>query len=231
MAALVAPIGVHAQTLYGPGGLFIHPTAFTPPAQSLTASASWFSQQIPGKRATEWVPLGLSYGITSRLEVGAMYVDRLAAKDLRRGSGGLFLRGQLMRETRSQPAVALSASYLGSDVKLASVAASAGYHVRSGGHTLLVAHGGLQWGWRGDGVPPADSLSVFVGAEAPVRYGISALAEYGTRFSFDYKESSALGLMWRSKHGFSVAAGYVNVGRSSANRFFIGVGVPIGGNQ
>jgi hypothetical protein len=208
-AAVGAPIGAHAQTLYGPGGLFIHPTAFTPPAQSLTASASWFSQQIAGQRAT----------------------DRLASNDLRRGSVGLFLRDQLVRETGGRPAVALSASYLGSDVKLASVAASAGYHFRSRGRTVLIGHGGLQWGWRGDGVPPADSLSVFVGAEAPVRYGISALAEYGTRFSFDYKESSALGLMWRSKHGFSVAAGYVNVGRSSANRFFVGVGVPLGGNQ
>jgi hypothetical protein len=191
-----------AQTLYGPGGLFIHPTAYTPPAQSLTLSASYFTQDIAGDRATQWVPLGLSYGVTSRLEVGAMYVDRLASNGLDRGSAGVFLRDQIVRETAGRPAVALSGSYLGSDVKLASVAASAGYHFRSAGRTVLIGHAGIQWGWRGDGVPPGDSVSEFIGAEAPVRYGVSVLAEYGTRFSFDYKESSALGLMWHSRHGF-----------------------------
>ena len=221
----------HAQTLYGPGGLFIHPTAFTLSAHSLTASASWFSQKIEGSRASEWVPLGLSYGVTDRLEVGVLYVDRLASTGLRRGSGGLFLRDQLVSETAGRPAIALSASYLGSDVKLASASASAGYHFRSRGHTVLIGDGGVQWGWRGDDVPSGSAVSFFVGAEAPLKYGVSLIAEYGTRFSFDYKESSALGVMWRSRSGVSVAAGYVNVGRSSSNRFFVGVGIPIGGNK
>lgn len=228
---IAAPVGVRSQTLYGEGGLFIHPTAFTPAAKSITASASWFSQEIAGSRATEWAPLGMAYGITNRLEVGALYADRLNTNGLRRGSGGLFLRDQVVPEAHGRPAVALSASYLGSDVKLASVAASAGYHFRSRNRTVLVGHGGIQWAWRGDGVAPGDSVSVFAGVEAPVWHGISVLAEYGTRFSFDYKETSAVGLMWHASHGFSVAAGLVNVGRSSSNRFFVGVGVPIGGNN
>jgi len=227
----LASLGVQAQTLYGPGGLFIHPTAYTPAAHAFEASASWFSQKIDGSRATEWVPLGVSYGVTDRLEVGAMYVNRLSAAGLSRGSAGLFLRDQLVTETPRRPAVALSASYLGSDVKLASVAASAGYHLQSRGHTILVGHGGIQWGWRGDDVPSSNSVSVFGGVEVPLKYGVSALAEYGTRFSFDYKESSAFGLMWRSRKGISVAVGFVNVGRSSSERFFVGVGVPIGGNK
>jgi hypothetical protein len=37
--------------------------------------------------------------------------------------------------------------------------------------------------------------------------------------------------MWHGRRDFSVAVGYVNVGRSSENRFFVGVGVPLGGNK
>lgn len=230
-AVCLLPIRSEAQTLYGLGGLFIHPTALTPQRGEFSLSASWFSQRIAGQGSTEWAPFGLSYGVSDRLEVGALYADRLRTNGLRRGSVGLFVRNQLLPEKAKQPAVALSASYLGSDVKLASVAGTASYHFRRGDRTLVLGHAGVQWGWRGDGVPDTDAVSLFVGAEVPLGQGFSVLGEYGTRFAFDYKERSALGLMWRSPRGFSVAAGYVNVGRSSENRFFVGVGVPIGGNK
>ena len=230
-AACLLSVRAESQTLYGPGGLFIHPTAFTPQRGELSLSASWFSQHITGQRSTEWAPLGLSYGLTDRLEIGAMYVDRLRTTGLRRGSGGLFVRNQLLPERSHRPAVALSASYLGGDVLLASVAGTASYHFRRGTRTTIVGHAGVQWGWRGDGVPACDALSLFLGAEIPLGKGFSVLGEYGTRFAFDYKERSSLGVMWRAPRGFSVAVGYVNVGRSSENRFFVGVGIPIGGNK
>jgi hypothetical protein len=160
-----------------------------------------------------------------------MYMDRLAATGNRRGSVGAFVRQQLVPEQAERPAVALSASYLGSDVRLASVAAVASCRFRQRGRTAFIGHAGVQWAWRGDGVPESDAVSAFVGAEVPLGSGFSLLGEYGTRFRFDYKESSALGLMWRGRRDFSVAIGYVNVGRSSANRFFVGVGVPLGGNK
>jgi hypothetical protein len=220
-----------AQTLYGQSGLFIHPTAFTPKRHSLTFSASWFTQHIQGQRRTEWVPLGLSYGITDRLEVGVLYMDRLAETGLRRGSVGGFVRQQLVTENAGRPAITLSGSYLGSDVQLASAAMVASYHFRRGTRTALIGHAGVQWGWRADGIPASDAVSVFVGAEVPLGGGFSVLGEYGSRFAFDNKDRSALGLMWHGRQGFSVAVGYVNVGRSSDNQFFVGVGVPLGGNK
>ncbi len=230
-AACALPGKTAAQTLYGPSGLFIHPTAFTPQRGALTFSASWFSQQVSGQRRTEWVPLGLSYGITDRLEAGALYMDRLAVSGRRRGSFGGFVRQQLLEDTANHPAVALTGSYLGSDVLLASLAAVASHHFRQSGRTVWTGHAGLQWAWRGDGVPPSDSVGVFLGAEVPFGQGFSLLGEYGTRFSFDNKARSAIGFMWHGRRDFSVAVGFVNVGRSSDNRFFVGVGVPLGGNK
>lgn len=231
IAVSLLPVQIAAQTLYGQSGLFIHPTAFTPKRYSLTFSASEFTQRESGRRQTEWVPLGLSYALSDQLEIGALYVDRLSANGTRRGSVGVFARHQLVKETERRPAIALSGSYLGSDVRLASLATVASYHFRRNGRVLLIGHTGVQWGWRADGVPASDSVSAFLGAEVPLGSGFSLIGEYGSRFGFDARERSAVGLMWHGSRGFSVALGYVNVGRSSDNHFFVGVGVPLGGNK
>src|SRR5205823_2391005 len=151
---------------------------FTPPAHSITFSASWFAQRIAGQRQTEWVPLGLAYGVTDRLEVGALYVDRLAATGKRRGSLGAFVRHQIVPETAECHAIALSGSYLGRVVRRASAGVVPGYHFRRGERTVRLGLAGIRWGWRGEGVPPADAVSVFAGAEVPLGGGFSALGEY-----------------------------------------------------
>jgi hypothetical protein len=163
--------------------------------------------------------------------VGYLHIDRLSVTDTRRGSEGLFVRGQVVSETRSRPAFTLAASYVGNDVQLASLAGVAGYHFRHGGHTYLISNVGLQWVWRGDSGLSSDALAVYTGIEAPIGHGLAIVAEDSSRFGFDYKERSGFGLMWRGRNGLSLALGYVNVGRSSSNRFFVGVGVPLGGNK
>lgn len=217
-----------AQTAYGPGGLFIHPTAFVRPSGAATLNISWFEQKLPGSPTASWLPVSLTAGVGGRAEVGAIYVNRL---DLSSGgsSGGVFAKVQLMPDSANRPAVALAASYLGGGIQLSSVSAVASHRFGEGTRSIT-GHFGAQWARRADIPVSRDDTGLFAGVEIPLSRRLSLVGEYGTRFDFDYKERSALGLVWRGARGYQIGVGAVNVGRSRDQRFFVGVGFPLGGN-
>jgi len=219
-----------AQTAYGPGGLFVHPTAFVPARGTTDLNVSYFSQQLPPQRETEWLPVSLSYAVTDRAQLSALYVHRRAGAH-QGDSGGLFGKYQIAPDTARSPAFALAGSFLSGDVKLSSLSGVLSHTFRDSGRPVLSLHLGGQWARRADIAHPQDSVGGFIGAEAPLGRKISLVGEWGTRFRFDPSHTSALGLMWNAGHGVRIGLGYVNVGRSRDNRFLVGVGYRLGGNQ
>jgi hypothetical protein len=225
---LLHSLGAGAQTTYGPGGLFIHPTASVRPEGSLGLNVSWFEQKVPGRPLASWLPVSVIVGVDGRTEVGATYLRRLDLSS-NASSGGVFVKHQFARQTERSPAVAVAASYLGGGVQLSSVSLVAS-HRFGPGERSVTGHLGTQWAGRADISKSEDDGGIFAGIEAPLARRLALVAEYGTRFSFDYKERTAIGLVWREPNGYQVGVGAVNVGRSGGNRFFIGVGFPLGGN-
>jgi hypothetical protein len=230
VAACLVGAPARAQTAYGPGGLLVHPSALLPATGSVDLNVSWYTQRISGRPSSQWIPASLAYTPTSRFQVGALFLDRVSA-DRSRASAGLFGKYLLTPDAESHPAVALVGSFYAGDVRLASAALVASHAFRRGERTLFIAHLGVQLARRSDIPNPQDSLAGFAGLEAPIGRQFSLVAEYGTRFSFDAKETSSIGLVWRSRGGAQVGVGLVNAGRSSGNGFFVGVGYPLGGNR
>src|SRR5689334_314749 len=165
-----------AQTAYGPGGLFVHPTAFVPPRGEVDLNISYFTQQVPPQRETEWLPVSLSYAATDRFELSALYVHRRAGAH-QGDSGGLFAKYQLAPDTSHAPAFALAGSFLSGDVKLSSISGVLSHTFRDHERAALRLHLGLQWARRADIPHPQDDVGGYIGAELPLSRELSLVGE------------------------------------------------------
>ena len=227
---LLLSLRAQSQTLYGPGGLFVHPTAFTPRRGVFQFNLSYFTQKADGETQGEYFPYSLAYSPTNRLEIGALYLHHRSGQN-ERDSGGAFAKLQLLADGPAHPAVALVGSILGGEFRQGSLAAVASHNFRRGDHVLFMLHAGLQLTrWQDNNSPsPSTSLSAFTGLVIPLKYGFSLLGEVGSRFAFDNKETSGFGIQYTSRGGYMLGVGFVNTGRGDDNRFFVGVGFPSGG--
>ncbi len=228
-----------AQTTYGPGGLFIHPTAYLPRKSAIGLNSSYFRQTEARTRHGEWFPQSLTYSVTDRLQVGGLYLHR-SIDDQDEDGLGAFAKAQLLAEGPDRPAVALAGSYVGGDFRYSSVALVASRRFRAGGRDTFIGHVGAQYASRPrfDPSRPPDfegpelgDSGLFVGGELPLGRAISLVAEAGTRFKFETHAESAIGLMWTGPGSLRVGIGVVNVGPSRDHGFFIGAGYGFGGNR
>lgn len=225
---LGAAATARAQSTYGPGGMFVHPNALMRAPGVWNVGASWFRQE-GGERRTEWAPFTVTGGITERLEAGVMLVrERTAAPATH--SAGLFAKVRIQDFDASRPAIAVAASHIGGPVALTSVSVAGTWKIPGAPENTL-AHAGVQWARRADGGRTRDDVAPYVGVQLPVTRDISAVAEYGTRFGFDRAARSGFGAVWSAPAGHQVALGWVNIGRSQENQFFVGVGYPLGGGK
>jgi hypothetical protein len=215
-----------AQTGYGPGGLFIHPTALTPPKGSALLNASYFTLKADDDTST-WIPVSVTYSPTDASQIGALYVGQPGEKN----SWGAFGKYQLMRDTLATPAVSIVGSYLNGDIQQSSVAGVVSHDFRVLGRSLVMVHAGVQWARRADIADAQSDVSFFAGGQLPLKGGWYLVGEAGTKFKFDRRPATALGFMWHGPLGTVVGIGWVNEGRSEDNRFFVGVGYRIGGNR
>lgn len=237
-AVLLAAFGdarpAQAQTVYGPAGLFVHPSAFVPERSGLMLNVSWFSQTTPGRR-TEWVPISVSTKLGERAQAGALLVERRAGSY--RSSVGAFGKYQIMPQAHKRPAVAVAASLLTGDVEQSSLSLAASHRFRNKDGEIFTAHVGGQW-VRRDDIPNSSAqsdIAAYYGFEIPIgqRWGGAwrLAAETDSKLKFDRRSASAYGVMWAGNSGINVGVGYVNSGRSDTNRFFVGVGYPLGGGR
>src|SRR5258708_39637798 len=62
-----------AQTFYGSSGLLVHPSAFVSKPGTLSLSVTALTQK-KGNALDTYVPSSLSYTLSNRVEIGALYV-------------------------------------------------------------------------------------------------------------------------------------------------------------
>jgi hypothetical protein len=219
-----------AQTFYGSTGLFVHPSAFSAPRGAIGLTASVMTQESEGHINT-YAPASLSYGLTTRVEGGVMYV-RHTGDDVHAHSHlGGFAKYQILPEARTRPAVAIAGTFRNTDMLEHSLATVASYRFQRGDRTLVTGHAGIKWGHANHAHDGASDVAGFLGLEYPLGQRLRLVGETSTRFSFEPDAANSLGLAWAAPNGMHVGLGFVNIGRSDSARFFFGVGYPIGGGR
>lgn len=227
-ALLCLCASARAQTVYGPGGLFVHPSAFTPRQGQVGLNASWLTQD--GGVRQEWTPVSVTYAVTDQAQIGVLHINRAYA-----GNGhstrGLFGKYQIVPDSPNRPAVAIAATLLDADIEQYSVSGVASHDFMRNGRRMATGHVGVQWARRQDIADPKQDASLFVGAVVPIAQAWSLVGEYGTKFRFNKEAASAFGISWVGRDGLSLGVGWVNTGRSDDNRFFVGIGYSLGGGR
>ena len=110
---LCTPRTSHAQSAYGPGGLFLIPSGLTPPAGSLGLAAMAGVQDmwaVPVPHEHLIVSTNVAYSATDRLQIG---MTNIVMRDVTHApSCGPFAKLRLNDETRRGPALAISAVWI-----------------------------------------------------------------------------------------------------------------------
>jgi hypothetical protein len=222
---------LRAQSLYGPGGLFLHPTANVPAQGQLTLGALILQQRIPPTPGLHtnptWGSVSLDYGLTPDVEIG---VTGMGITDFKPSYGG-FLKYRFQRESGNMPALAVGFTYSdygGTNSRAAFVAARK--QLSANEEHPIVGHVGLQY---------IDSLAGFayeqVLPHVGVEYGLAPrwtlIAEARPRGRGDFKTSTALSVAYRYSEGGQLVLSWLNTGQSTQSRFGFGVGYLIGGRR
>jgi len=219
--------------VYGPSGLFLHPTAYLPPDRHTTFGATYFTQtrDVPrGDRSTEWVPIFADQRLSSRVEGGLIYLHHRVDSDDRTSYGG-FAKYQLVEERPGRPALGLAADYLTGDLRTASGYLVASKQFDLGSHPIR-AHLGYAVTRRSDLQGPSGRFhetddAPYAGLELFLTPKLRLVGEVEAKMKFYQEAPMSVGLMWSPSRNTGLGIGWLNTGRSTSSRFFIGVGYKI----
>ncbi len=226
--AAISMISAQAQSVYSPGGLFIHPTAFTPPTHQFSVYAAAFTQDEARGRSQAYFPLALTYVPIDKLQVSALAVYHEGKNTAPYGHFGAFVKYQLLSDTPSHPAFALTGSYVAHDELESSIAGVFSRAFTRHDRVFATLHLGMKWGRSSDGDGGASDLGGFVGAQIPLSREWNLVGETSSRLKFDRASASSVGFMYQTRKGLGISLGIVNSGRSSRMNPFFGVGIPVG---
>lgn len=228
---LVCSSLLHAQTAYAPGGMIVHPTAFTPRRGALNLYMAGFNQyEEDMNHQNNYVPLSLSYSPTDRLQLSLIAPYHDGADHPRHIHVGPFFKYQVLPDSSRHPAFAITGSYLERDWLKASAAGVFSHRFFAGNRPLLTAHAGVKWGMT-NAAGNQNDIGGFMGLQIPVNREWNLVGEYSTRLKFDPAPASSVGVMWRSRQGLGITIGFANTGRSNRMGFFFGVGYALGGSR
>jgi hypothetical protein len=233
LALLLEPCVGYCGGVYGPSGLFLHPTGYLPPDRHTTFGATYFTQvrETPaGDVTTEWIPVFVDQRLTKRLEGGLVYLHQRVSSEDRTSYGG-FAKYQLLPEQGSRPALALAADYLSGDLRSASGYLVASKQFGTGRHPIR-AHLGYVVTRRSDLQGASGRFSEtddapYAGLELFLTPKLRLVGEVEAKMKFYAEAPMSVGLMWTPERNVGLGIGWLNTGRSSESRFFIGVGYKI----
>jgi hypothetical protein len=217
-----------SQTVYAPGGLFVHPTAFTPRKDQFSVYAAALTQDESPGFSENYYPLALTYVPVERLQVSGLFVYHHARDDAPHVHVGGFLKYQLAEDTPRRPAFAIGGAYVGNDHLESSAFAVASHAFMARGRIAAILHLGAKWGRTPDDRGGADDFGGFVGLQVPIAKEWDLVGETSTRFKFNQSSASSIGFMYHNRSGIGVSLALVNNGWSSRMKPFIGVGFPLG---
>jgi len=225
---LLGTLPSRAQTPYAPGGLFVHPTAFTSRAHQFSVYAAAFTQDEQRGINNSYYPLTLTYTPTNQLQISALAAYHQASDDPSHTHLGGFVKYQLVQDTIRHPAFAIGGAYVGNDHLESSAFAVASHAFRARGRVATVLHLGAKWGRTKEEQGGVDDFGGFVGLQVPVAKEWDIVGETSTRLKFDAASASSIGFMYHNRSGVGVSLALVNGGRSSRMKPFIGVGFLVG---
>jgi hypothetical protein len=233
IALALAPGAGWCGGVYGPSGLFLHPTGYLPPDRHTTLGATYFTQRsetAAGKRTTEWVPVFADQRLSRRFEGGLVYLHQRAGSQDKTSYGG-FAKYQLLAEEGGRPAVGLAVDYLSGDLRSASGYLVASKQFELGRHPLR-AHLGYMVTRRSDLQGAAGRFhetddAPYAGLELFLTPKLRLVGEVEAKMKFYAQAPMSVGLMWNPSRNTGLGIGWLNTGRSTDSRFFVGVGYKI----
>jgi hypothetical protein len=221
-----------AQSLYGPGGLFLHPTADVPEKGQLTLGALVLPQRIPSiippdpafHRNPTWGSVSLDFGLTEDIEIGA---TSMMITDFKPSHGG-FAKYRFLRESRRRPAAAVGFTYSdfgGTNSRAVFLALRK--QVNADTERPIIGHVGLQYIDVLAGFP-YEEIHPHGGVEWWLNPRWTLIAEARSRGRSDFKVSTALSVSYQYGKGNRLVLTWANTGQSTQPRFGFGVGYTIG---
>ncbi|MGV3721705.1 MAG: YjbH domain-containing protein [Actinomycetota bacterium] len=225
---LTAPAS--AQSLYGPGGLFLFPTASVPPKGQLTPGILVLPQHNPAFDSTRtWLSGSLDYGLTDDLEIGATIVK--VGGWQRDASAGGFFKYRLLDEEDGLPAVAIGFTQLaGGDVntRVGFLALKKSWTV--GKDHPLIGHVGVQYADEIDGISRHE-WQPYAGLEYGITTRLSFIVEGRPRMRAEFGAPIALTLAYQVSDDWRLALTWANNGLSDTPKFGFGAGISLGSRR
>jgi hypothetical protein len=219
-----------AQSLYGPGGLFLHPTADVPPEGRLTPAFLILPQHNPVLDSTRtWETFSLDYGVSDDLEVGLTGIT-VAGWNKDPSVGGFF-KYRFMHETHNRPAAAFGATGLfAGELNTRAVFLAFRKQVGNLSKHPIVAHLGVQYVDVEDGLP-RDEWRPYAGLELGLSSRLSFIAEARPRGDREFGTPLALTLAYKVSDNWRLALSWANNGQSDRPMFGFGAGFSLGARR
>jgi hypothetical protein len=226
--ALAAPAS--AQSLYGPGGLFLHPTASLPPKGQWTPSFLFLPQHHPVQDETRiWLSSSLDYGLTDNLEVGAVFLQ-VTDWDHDASFGG-FLKYRLLSESANRPAVAIGFTGLtGGHVNARIGFLALRKQLGAAGRHPITANLGVQYVDVVDGIS-RHQFQPYAGLEFGITSRLSFIAEGRPRMNAEFGTPLGLTLAYQVSDRWKLAVTWANNGLSDTPKFGFGAGFSLGSRK
>jgi hypothetical protein len=230
--------GAGAQSLYGPGGLVLHPAATVPPRGQLTPAILVLPQDVPlpGPKGTHtWISGSLDYGLADDVEIGVTTLN-ITDWPVPETSVGGYAKWRFLRESGMRPAAAAGftmTGFGGTNTRQAFLAVRKQILGRQGkapsAHPVFLNAGMLYDSIR-DGIPRDDVLP-YAGIEIGVARRLMLIAEGRPPGTADLGTPVAVSLAYQYGRAGRLVVTWANNGMSSSPRLGIGAGLGIGSQR
>lgn len=242
-AALIAIGGpVAAQSVYGPGGLLLNPTASFPQKGQITPAILVIPTDRPAGDKRTWVSYSLGYGLSEKWEVAATYLKVNPSGGPTfggAGSAGASAKYRLLEgKPGERPDVAIGGGFLSggdSDASLGYVAARFSPQ-REETRNRAYLHAGLMYAGELNGYRRND-WAVYGGADVEITPKLTLFGEIRSEMdaetdaASDLHPPSAIGVVWRPTRGLKLVVAWANNGTSTQHNASVGIGYGIGARR
>jgi len=227
--ALALPLPASAQSLYGPGGLFLHPTASLPEPGKLTPAILVLPQHDRASNDTRtWISGSLDYGLSRNLEIGATVV-KVSAWDRNPSAGGYF-KYRLLEETPNRPAAAFGLTQLGGGDVNTRVGFFALRKELGGERFPVTAHLGVLYSDEVDGIDH-HRWEPYAGVEVGLAPKWTLALEGRARTEAYNGTPLAVTAIYHPSRDWKLALTWANSGRSNNPYFGFGAGISLGSRR
>lgn len=235
--ALLAAAPSQAQSIYGPGGLFLNPTADFAPKGTLTPAAIYIPQESGGQKFALY-SVSANYAVSDKAEAGVTYLKMVPGSMRPDGSFGGSFKYRLQQGRGWKPTIAAGANVLaGGDInqRTAFLAAKFTPDIGSPKHPVSF-HAGMMYAnqiWNGR----SRDIVPYVGATYRLTKGVTAFAEWRDRMNkgeaqaIDTEAPKAIGIILEPNDDYKIALAYANNGHSTKMKPSIGVGFTLGSRR